>query len=166
MWDTYINYSCVSPLTGAAFQNRNLHVWPIRSKESVMHIQLKKRKTLTFWHIMAGLKIIWTSGHSTWRPCSHWDHQELFCIPKYSRVKCEARLKLGHAIGQWSGANGAKSRCCSDPVKVQTSTWLKWTCKLQWTRAVMERKVGETSLTMIWETDNIIMRMITLTYCC
>ena len=41
----------------------------------------------------------------------HWiavtEYHEILCIPKYSRVKCEAicltvkaRLKLGHAAGQ------------------------------------------------------------------
>ncbi len=48
-------------------------------------------------------------SHRTWVPHSHWVDHEPLCIPKYSRLKCEAiRMtaiawpKLGHATGQWS----------------------------------------------------------------
>ena len=70
--------------------------------------------------------------HRSWTPCHHWSDRELLCIPKYSRVKCEATglttnawLKLGHATGQWNRMAEKESECCNDPVKVQTSTWLK-----------------------------------------
>lgn len=33
-------------------------------------------------------------SHMTCAPCSHWVERELLCIPKYSRVKCQASYPL------------------------------------------------------------------------
>ncbi len=45
-------------------------------------------------------------SHTTWAPHSHRVEHELLCIPKYSRVKCEAihpTAKVGPTLGDATG---------------------------------------------------------------
>jgi len=133
----------------------------------------------------------------TWAHCSYWVNNNFPCIPKYSRVKYEvicttakAWPKLGHATRQWSQGpstpatpqqNGWKrneSKCCTVPVKVQTSTRLTFCsgtlremCIVRCTNLKQHFKEkqklqNKNSSTMMRETDTIIQKKYFFKYCC
>ena len=79
--------------------NAQQHVW--RKPKNSISAQTPHTNCQARWWRADDLGLF--CSHRTWTSCSHSVHHELLCIPKYSRVKCEAIcptakawLKLGH----------------------------------------------------------------------
>ena len=78
-------------------------------------------------------------SHASWTPCIHWSDHDLLYIKVFPSQmwshpydsqslaltgSCDNDSRHGSKLQQ-NGRNRKESRCCSNPVKVQTSTWLK-----------------------------------------
>ncbi len=129
-------------------------------------------------HARGGVVIVGLfCSHRTWGPHSHWAYCEL--LPKYDRVKLEAIHltakawpKFGDATGQWSQAHQQIYSRTTEKEKNQGVTkpqsksrphpdWEMCVNKCPQTWSNVEKKGGPKL-----NTDNVIQKMITSSYCC